>query len=440
MPSRCSEGPDSQSQRFAAVGGSFVRERFKSAFLPKGYPNTVCKEYLSFSSWQFIHSATGTVTGTLGLQALLQAVGLSQAASIGLAATTNWIIKDGFGLLGGVVYASLVSTQFDSHPKKCQFRFLSAGLIQASSFIELLAPLYPHLFLLIASVSNIGKNVGWIASSATRASMNRGLTRGDNLGDVTAKSGAQSTAAGLIGTAAGISLSYAFGTSPIALLSLFVPLSVANMYTAYKMNQCIVTRTFNLERGEAALNLYCDSIVAGGKPSDILRPNQVAKTERFVRPPQKVYRKSQLVLEPDLESLRILDATTNASHFTVNVYTRSPYRILHRAAPTPGAQNATLYLWFLDTCTQRDVLLAFFHVNLLRSVLEHTDTPPAAATLQEEMKAYERALLKTQAIAVTRFPDMISRMELAGWQVENSHLADRGLPLVLEDPGAGTMP
>lgn len=91
MPSRCSEGPDSQSQRFAAVGGSFVRERFKSAFLPKGYPNTgnnahcrssngplVCKEYLSFSSWQFIHSATGTVTGTLGLQALLQAVGLSQ--------------------------------------------------------------------------------------------------------------------------------------------------------------------------------------------------------------------------------------------------------------------------------------------------------------------------------------------------------------------------
>jgi hypothetical protein len=70
-----------------------------------------------------------------------------------------------------------------------EYRFLASGLIQASSLFELLAPLYPGGFLLIASVSNIGKNIGWLATSATRASMNRGLTKEDNLGDVTAKSG-----------------------------------------------------------------------------------------------------------------------------------------------------------------------------------------------------------------------------------------------------------
>jgi hypothetical protein len=68
----------------------FFRERLKTAFLPRGYPDTgcsfsliaVCKEYMRFSSWQFMHSVTGTITGTLGLQALLQAVGLSQVTQL----------------------------------------------------------------------------------------------------------------------------------------------------------------------------------------------------------------------------------------------------------------------------------------------------------------------------------------------------------------------
>lgn len=32
--------------------------------------------------------------------------------AIPVAATINWIIKDGFGLLGGVVYTSIVSGRF----------------------------------------------------------------------------------------------------------------------------------------------------------------------------------------------------------------------------------------------------------------------------------------------------------------------------------------
>ncbi|KAJ3080999.1 hypothetical protein HDU99_006842, partial [Rhizoclosmatium hyalinum] len=58
----------------------------------------------------------------------------------------------------------------------------------------------PHLFVPIASISNIGKNIGWLASSASRAAIHKGFTLQDNLGDVTAKSGAQSTMAGLLGT------------------------------------------------------------------------------------------------------------------------------------------------------------------------------------------------------------------------------------------------
>ncbi|KAJ3329229.1 hypothetical protein HDU76_008360 [Blyttiomyces sp. JEL0837] len=159
-----------------------VRDHLTNTFLPKSYPSSVTREYLPYTLWQFAHSVTGTITGTLSTQALLHAL-------------------DGFGLLGGVLYAGAVASKFDSDPKR--YRFLAAVAIQIATLAELLTPLVPHLFLPMASLSNVGKNVGWLASSATRAAIHRGFTKGDNLGDVTAKSGAQGTMAGLVGTVLG---------------------------------------------------------------------------------------------------------------------------------------------------------------------------------------------------------------------------------------------
>lgn len=160
---------------------------FQTAFLPRGFPNTVTREYIPYSTYQFLSSISGTITGTLSMHAMLQAISVPFATSLGISATTNWIIKDGIGLLGGVIFAANTSTKFDSDAKK--YRFFSTVLIQTSTFIEILTPIFPKFFVLLASISNIGKNIGWIATSATKASMNRGLTLEDNLGDVTAKSG-----------------------------------------------------------------------------------------------------------------------------------------------------------------------------------------------------------------------------------------------------------
>lgn len=46
----------------------------------------------------------------------LFAMGLG-AGAIPLAATLNWVIKDGLGQLGGVAFSSLVNVRFDSNPK-----------------------------------------------------------------------------------------------------------------------------------------------------------------------------------------------------------------------------------------------------------------------------------------------------------------------------------
>ena len=93
--------------------GNFLQ----SMFLPKSYPYSVTSDYFRFSGFQFVQSVTGTIAGTISTQAMLHALGLGAGMSMGLAATTNWIIKDGFGLLGGVLYAGFMGSRFDASPK-----------------------------------------------------------------------------------------------------------------------------------------------------------------------------------------------------------------------------------------------------------------------------------------------------------------------------------
>lgn len=52
-------------------------------------------------------SLVGSANGVLSTQALLYAMGLG-AGAIPLAAALNWIIKDGVGQIGGIVFARYV--------------------------------------------------------------------------------------------------------------------------------------------------------------------------------------------------------------------------------------------------------------------------------------------------------------------------------------------
>ena len=110
--------------QIVAHRGSFVllspqrpRISLTQVFLPKGYPHSVSSDYLPFTTYQFIQSVSGTLAGTLSTQALLHALGLGAGSALGIAATLNWIIKDGMGLLGGVLYAGFMGTRFDDSPK-----------------------------------------------------------------------------------------------------------------------------------------------------------------------------------------------------------------------------------------------------------------------------------------------------------------------------------
>ena len=383
---------DRQSEGNARQTGLYLqaRDALMTVFLPKDWTHTVTPDYMRYTLWQVVNTISGTVAGTLSTQALLQALGLGAATSIGLAVTTNWIIKDGFGLLGGVVFAGMMGNRFDASPKR--HRFMASLCIQASNLMELITPLVPSLFLPIASLSNIVKNIGWLAASATRASMHKGFTKTDNLGDITAKAGAQATASGLIGTGLGIGVSWALGTEPAMLMAAFLPLSGLNLLSAYMSNRCVVTRHMNVERAE----LCFKEILLSGQ---VLTPAAVARRETMIMPPNKHF-SIPLKLEPDISILSHLSVSQ------LNDFLKSETHSNYCIYASRDKGNRWVALWFLENATAEDVTLGFYKACLVRAEME--------------------------AIQTNSKHDVIPELVAAGWDLQHTHLGDRNARINLE--------
>ncbi|CAL5379322.1 unnamed protein product [Camellia sinensis] len=68
-----------------------------------------------------------------------------------------------------------------------QLRFSGDLLMELGAGIELATAAVPHLFLPLACVANVAKNVGVVTSTSTHTPIYKAFAKGENIGDVTAK-------------------------------------------------------------------------------------------------------------------------------------------------------------------------------------------------------------------------------------------------------------
>ena len=117
---------DSKSAALNLQGAkNFLRE----VFLPQGYPSSVSDDYLEYQIWDTIqvfllhdyfcsilsHLPTvfccllqafaSSLSGSLATRAVLEGVGVGRSESTPLAATLMWLIKDGTGMVGRILFA-----------------------------------------------------------------------------------------------------------------------------------------------------------------------------------------------------------------------------------------------------------------------------------------------------------------------------------------------
>ncbi len=113
------------------------------------------------------------------------AVGMSAPVAAPAAAGINWVMKDCLGQIGGAIWSSTISVRFDADPKR--WRAIANITLILSALLEVVTPAVPGLFLPLAAIANMGKNVSWLATSATRACINLSFLKLDNIADITAK-------------------------------------------------------------------------------------------------------------------------------------------------------------------------------------------------------------------------------------------------------------
>ncbi|XP_075653429.1 protein root UVB sensitive 4-like isoform X3 [Castanea sativa] len=146
--------------------GSAVRDFF--------IPKQVSENYMDYVKWKLLHRVFSSALQVLATQAMLRAIGIGYSRSLPSAAALNWVLKDGLGRLSRCIYTAGLASAFDTNLKRV--RFSTSVMFSLSIGVELLTPVFPQHFLLLASIANIAKQISLASYLAT----NIGLCLGKN--------------------------------------------------------------------------------------------------------------------------------------------------------------------------------------------------------------------------------------------------------------------
>ncbi|KAF7801257.1 protein root UVB sensitive 6-like [Senna tora] len=224
---------------------SFVR----SYVVPEGFPDSVTPSYVPYMTWRALKHFFGGAMGVFTTQTLLSSVGVSRNRSTPGAVAINWILKDGAGRVGKMIFARQ-GKKFDYDLK--QLRFAGDLLLELGAGVELATAAVPHLFLPLACAANVVKNVAAVTSTSTRTPIYKAYAKGENIGDVTAKGECVGNIADLLGT--GLSI-WMTRRNP-SLFPTFALLSCGYILSSYREVKSVVLHTLNRARFSVAVESF----------------------------------------------------------------------------------------------------------------------------------------------------------------------------------------
>lgn len=224
-----------------------IDQTFAYYFLPNGYPHSVGEGYAKFSFLFALSTFSITLLSFISTQALFVALGSTTTKASLYSAAYTWVLKDGIGQLGGILFAGKYGKNFDEDVKK--WRFMCMILMNAAIIVEMTTLRFPGAFIYIASLANIGKNVTFLWASATRANINLRFAKRNNIGDIAGKAVTQFTSASLLGIAFGLGISKAFNIASLyTIVPLFSVFTGINIVWSYYATKVVDEYYFNRQR------------------------------------------------------------------------------------------------------------------------------------------------------------------------------------------------
>ncbi|KZC09706.1 PREDICTED: RUS1 family protein C16orf58 homolog [Dufourea novaeangliae] len=323
----------------------------KEVFLPQGYPDSVHQDYTPYQIWDIVQAFASTIIGTLTTHSIMQGVGVGEAAATPLAAAITWILKDGTGMVGRIVFAWLHGTDLDGQCKK--WRLFADILNDLAMGIELLLPYFSPYSLVILCISTTMKSIVGVAGGATRAALTQHQALQNNLADVSAKDGSQETCVNLIGSFVGILVLSIFHSGRY-IMELYLFLVVVHLYANYSAVKALRLNSLNEDRLVLIIKSYITNEV-------IPEPGEVNKNE------------SVLMLSKPTMSLCGFNIKMGISLATLikkNIISTSDIELLlklfldRKYLISIDVQNRTIFICFKKDAQPSDVLEAYFHACL----------------------------------------------------------------------------
>ena len=319
-----------------------------------------------------------------------------------LAASLNWVLKDGIGQLAAVISAAVISDRFDLDPKRWR---AIAGLAEAGArCLNASTPFAPWAFLPIASLANLGYSVACLAAAASKADFHRSLTRKQNLGDLTGKAGSQAIAASLVGTAVGLATSAALVTTPSHAMAGCVLFSAGQLFALERSMQRLALPTLTPAVGAS---LLCAFLKGEQLPS----PAEVAASQRHVGNPWRLWTGGQAVGNRDTSAAwRVRIGSPSIDELAPDAHGLASVRhacdgARHLLAVSHAAAEVRVLM--LEGASSDDVLLAMLHAELMRTPT--SDGADVAMSTREKLQEAQGMLA-----------DLSRAMAEAGWDLTSA--------------------
>ncbi|KAM3968700.1 RUS family member 1 [Aphomia sociella] len=329
---------------------------FARVFLPQGYPDSVSKDYIAYQVWDTAQAFCSTITGTLATHEVLRGVGVGDTSATPLAATVTWIIKDGCGHLGRILFAFSHGTYLDAYSKK--WRLYADTLNDAAMCIEIALPLFKNYTTFALCVSTIMKAIVGVAGGATRAAMTQHHALRGNMADVSAKDSAQETAVNLVASITALFIISVFGNS----LVIFVLMMVLHIIFNYFAVRAVCLRTLNEPRFLQVIDVYL-------KKEVIANPCEINRNEPIIfyqlGPNLLDLKVSGFQIKLGYSIKKIINKHPKAEQLRriIDVYNNRKYLLL------PNIGERKMYVLIKDDSTTDDILCSYFHAVLLSVIV-----------------------------------------------------------------------
>ncbi|KAM9100485.1 RUS1 family protein C16orf58 homolog isoform X1 [Sarcophilus harrisii] len=406
-PRGCTVAPDGSLCWEAGGGpGRGLRTALTAVFLPHGFPDSVSPDYLPYQLWDTVQAFASSLTGSLATQAVLQGVGVGDAAASVSAATITWLLKDGTGMLGRIGFAWLMGSKLDCDAKK--WRLFADVLNDAAMFLEIVAPAFPSCFTLIVCVSSLAKCIVGVAGGATRAALTMHQARRDNMADVSAKDGSQETLVNLAGLLVSLLLLPLVSERPRLSLAAFFLFTALHLYANYRAVRAVIMETFN----ETRLYLVLKHFIQWG---EVLTPPSANRMEPLWTGCLPALSLSLGVALHSLVSSAFELQQVSEGH-------QQPY--LLRWNQCRGKIQVTLG----QEASAGVILRAATHGLLLAALLEDVPLTEELETLRGQIRAAPEGdswtiVKETYQILDKLYPKFLKELQAVGWETEH-HLLE----------------